>query len=88
MKAKPLIGDVVEVVFLDHAEGPTSELFRVFGRLAAKTRSTYLIDCWEPADAQRDDANGFNRHQYSIVRSTVKELYVLRRSKGQNEAQK
>lgn len=81
MKAKPELGDIVEVVFEDHAEGPQSELFRVFGRLAKRTRTTYLIDCWEPAEPGRDDADGHNRHQYSIVRSTVKELRVLRRGK-------
>ena len=81
MKAKPELGDIVEVVFEDHAEGPQSELFRVFGRLAKRTRTTYLIDCWEPAEQGRDDADGHNRHQYSIVRSTVKELRVLRRGK-------
>lgn len=85
MKAKPELGDIVEVVFEDHAEGPQSELFRVFGRLAKRTRTTYVIDCWEPADATRDDADGHNRHQYSIVRSTVKELFVLvRKVKGRS----
>ena len=40
---------------------------------------------WEPADATRDDADGHNRHQYSIVRSTVKELWVLvRKTKGRS----
>ncbi len=79
MIAKPNIGDVIEVVFLDHAEGPQTLSFRVFGRLAAKTRLTYVIDCWEPEHAAEDDANGFNRHQYSILRKTIKELHLLRR---------
>jgi hypothetical protein len=79
MKANPTIGDVIEVVFLDHAEGPQTLSFRVFGRLAAKTRLTYVIDCWEPEDASTDDANGFNRHQYSILRKTIKELHILKR---------
>ena len=46
MIAKPTIGDIIEVVFLDHAEGPQTLSFRVFGRLAAKTRLNYVIDCW------------------------------------------
>lgn len=79
MIAKPNIGDVIEVVFLDHAEGPQTLSFRVFGRLAAKTRLTFVIDCWEPEHAAEDDAGGFNRHQYSILRRTIKELHVLRR---------
>lgn len=79
MIAKPNIGDVIEVVFLDHAEGPQTLSFRVFGRLAAKTRLTFVIDCWEPEHAAEDDAGGFNRHQYSILRRTIKELHLLRR---------
>ena len=85
MILKPVIGDIVEVVFEDHAEGPQSELFRVFGRLARKTRTTYVIDCWEPAEPGRDDADGHNRHQYSIVKRTVKEIAVLvRKTKGRS----
>ena len=79
MNAKPIQGDVVEVVFLDHSEGPREQTFRVFGRVAQKTRTVYVIDCWEPEDTQGDDANGFNRHQYSILRRAIKEIYILKR---------
>lgn len=82
MIAKPNIGDVIEIVFLDHAQGPTEESFRVFGRLTKKTRTTYVVDCWEPEDPKRDDAEGHNRDQYSLLRKTVKELWVLRRVKA------
>lgn len=75
------IGDTVEVVFLDHSEGPNEQTFRVFGRVSNKNRTVYVIDCWCPENATDDDADGFNRHQYSILRNTIKELYILKRVK-------
>jgi hypothetical protein len=77
----PNVGDVVEIVFLDHSEGPTEQTFRVFGRISNKTRTVFVIDCWAPENQHDDDANGFNRHQYSILRKTVKELHLLKRVK-------
>jgi len=76
---KPALGDIVEIVFLDHSEGARELTFRVFGRLSKKTRTIYVVDCWEPAEAGEDDADGFNRHQFSIVRRTIIETHLLRR---------
>lgn len=73
------VGDVVEVVFLDHSEGPNELIFRVYGRVSRKDRKVYVIDCWSPEHPSDDDAEGFNRHQYSILRKTIKEIYLLRR---------
>jgi hypothetical protein len=75
------VGDIVEIVFLDHSEGPTEQSFRVFGRVSNRNRTVYVIDCWSPENPSHDDAEGFNRHQYSILRKTIKELYILRRVK-------
>jgi len=75
----PKVGDIVEAVFLDHSEGPSEQTFRVFGRVSNKNRTVYVIDCWSPEHTSDDDADGFNRHQYSILRKTIKEIYILRR---------
>jgi len=77
----PKVGDIVEAVFLDHSEGPSEQTFRVFGRVSNKNRTVYVIDCWCPEHTSDDDADGFNRHQYSILRKTIKEIYILRRAR-------
>lgn len=78
--AFPKIGDRVEIVFLDHSEGPEELAFRVVGIVNAKDRNKLVVDVWCPADDSHDDAEGFNRQQYSILRKAIKELYILKRS--------
>jgi hypothetical protein len=73
------VGDVVEIVFLDHSEGPVEQAFCVYGRVSNRTKLVYVVDCWCPEDPAIDDE--LNTHRYSILRKTIKELYILKRSR-------
>ncbi len=78
-KAVVRSGDVVEVVFLDHAEGDNEILFVVYGRVKEKDRTKIVVDCWTyvDQDAERDE----NIHSYTILRSAIKEMYLLSRKR-------
>ncbi len=80
MKMKFTVGDIVEVVFLDHAEGDEEIRFVVYGRVKEKNRTKIVVDCWTYAEDtnERDD----NIHSYTILRSAIKEIYRLVRKRS------
>jgi hypothetical protein len=71
------VGDIVRVVFMDHAQGEEALEFEVFGRVYSKDRKNIHVVCWgyaAVADREVDD----NVHSYTIVRATIKTLEKLK----------
>lgn len=75
-------GDVVEIVFLDHAEHDAAvdngELeFAVYGRVVSADRRKVLVETWCYANPTTpSDANVV---RYTIIRGAIRKLNVLRR---------
>ena len=83
-KAKNLhAGDVVEIVFLDHAEhdaaADNGDLeFAVYGRVVSANAHKVLVETWCYANPRTPfDANVV---RYSIIRGAIRKLKVLRRA--------
>ena len=84
MKARNLRpGDVVEIVFLDHAEhdaaADNGELeFAVYGRVVSTDMDKVLVETWCYANPNTPfDANVV---RYTIIRGAIRKLTVLRRT--------
>ena len=77
---RPSVGDIVHVVFLDHAENSQDVLlFEVIGRLSAITKKGYTVRCWGYVkDLDRaGDQNVENETSYAIVKAAVESIVVL-----------
>lgn len=73
---RPKLGNIVEVIFDDHADGEHILRFRVYGVLLAITREQYTVGSWVYDDNYRThDANVESR---SIVRKAVVQITVLK----------
>jgi hypothetical protein len=70
------LGDVVRVVFDDHAEGENHVVFEAFGRVLRKDRRSLVIACWKYADGDVDEEDR-NMTVYTILRAAVKCIEVL-----------
>lgn len=76
-------GDVVEIIFLDHAEhgfaADNGELeFALYGRVVSTDARAVTVESWCYANPQTPfDANVV---RYSIIRGAIKKLTVLRRA--------
>lgn len=82
MKAKkPAVGDLVQVIFWDHAQGSRDALkFEVIGRLFKITKKAYMIKCWG-YDSEVDraaDSNDENEDWFAIVKSAAESIRVLK----------
>ena len=78
---RPSVGDVVHIVFLDHAENSKDALeFEVYGKLFEITKSAYKVRVWGYVnDVDRaTDNNTDNENHYAIVKRAVKEMRVLK----------
>ena len=78
---RPKVGDLVEVVFWDHAENSKDALlFDVFGRLTSITRKAYIVRSWGyQKDVDRaGDGNTDNENWYAIVKKAVDSIRVLK----------
>ena len=75
------IGDIVRVVFLDHAENSDKAmLFEAIGRLTKITRTEYVLYFWSyvnEIDRARDD-NKDNENCFAIVRKAIVSAKRLR----------
>jgi hypothetical protein len=67
----PKVGDAVECLFLDHCEDGDAMPCTVWGRLVARTRTTYKIASWVA------DGEPHNEKTWSIVRKAVTSLKTL-----------
>jgi hypothetical protein len=70
------LGDVVRVVFDDHAVGEQHIVFEVFGRVLRKDRRSLVIACWKYADSDEHEQDA-NVTAYTILRAAVKSIEVL-----------
>ena len=78
---RPSVGDVVHVVFWDHAENSKDALkFEVFGRLAGTTRKAHIVRAWGYVEAvdRAGDSNPDNENTYAIVKSTIESIGTLK----------
>lgn len=77
-------GDVVEVDFLDHVEdGEDALRFLVYGVIEKITRQALIIHCWTYKDrGERDHAEEGNIKSFTIVKSAIQDLNILRKRKG------
>lgn len=72
------IGNLVEIKFRDHAEGESTFVFCVWGRLVRRTRTDLVIAVWDHAAVPRKRmANDPNVCMYTIARDAVISERVL-----------
>jgi hypothetical protein len=80
-KKRPVIGDIVEVVFWDHAENSKDALlFEVFGRIMGITSKAILVRSWgyvKEVD-RAGDGNTDNENSYAIVKKAIDSIRVLK----------
>jgi len=80
-KKRPAVGDLVEVVFWDHAENSKDALlFEVFGRLIEVTKKAFIIRAWGYVkDVDRaGDGNSDNENSYAIVKKAIDTIRILK----------
>jgi hypothetical protein len=79
---RPQIGDVVAVVFWDHANGGKDALrFEVFGRITDITKNAYRIDHWryvDDIDRASDDNTKNNEDWHWIVKKAIESIKRLK----------
>lgn len=80
MKRKPkapVVGDLVVVVFLDHAEDMGALEFRVSGWVRSIDKTSIEVSSWDYADGRKYDNGDPNPKWFSIVRSAIKSIKVV-----------
>ena len=77
----PKVGDLIHIVFWDHAENSQDALkFEVIGRLMGTTKYAYMVRPWgyvnevDRASDTRDD----NENWYAIVKKAVESIKVIK----------
>lgn len=78
---RPKSGDMVRVVFLDHAENSRDAIkFEVIGRVFKVTPKAYLIKSWGYVNEidQAKDNNEDNENWFAIVKRAIEEIKVLK----------
>ena len=81
-KKRPSVGDIVEIVFWDHAENSKDALlFEVFGRITGITRKAYIVRSWgyqNEVDRAGDGNACANENWYAIVKKAVDSIRILK----------
>lgn len=78
-KPAPNVGDLVRIVFLDHAEGKAALTFEVIGRLTGFAKESYTVGCWlYVTDVDRAGGSPDNEVEYTIAKAAIKEIKCLR----------
>lgn len=81
-KPKVVVGDVVHLVFWDHAQDSKDALkFEIFGRLTGITKKAYRVHYWryvDDVDRAADDNKKENEDCYCIVKSAVESIRKLK----------
>ena len=78
---KPAVGDIVHIVFWDHAENSKDVLkFEVFGRLIGITKVAYQVRSWGyVSDVDRaGDSNSDNENTFAIVRKAAESIRIIK----------
>lgn len=83
MKAKkPLVGDVVHIVFWDHCENFHDAMkFDVYGKLTKITPKAYIIHTWvynDPIQRATDSDPKSNENSFAIVKMAIESIRVLK----------
>lgn len=73
-------GDIVEIHFLDHVQDGEDALeFKVYGEVAAITRTSIRVLAWAHADkSQRDVREPYNESSFVIVKRAILSVRKLR----------
>ncbi len=80
LKKLPKRGDIVHVVFYDHADFEATELtgdplrFEAFGRLVEESPLDYRIATWHTPSSVADP----NGEYYSIIKGAIESIRVLK----------
>ena len=83
MKArKPAVGDVVHVVFWDHAENFHDAMkFEAYGKLTKITPKAYIIHTWVYSDSlqrAKDSDPKSNENSFAIVKRAIESIRILK----------
>mgnify|MGYP001279713367 CR=1 FL=1 len=78
----PPRGSIVEILFLDHAEGGSHPCrFVVYGRVAKANKQRIVVDSWcDPDPEQPHQADNVTR--FTIVRTAIERITLLERQRG------
>ena len=80
MKKRPVIGDIVEIKFWDHAENSKDALlFVVIGRVSNITKRAYIVHAWQYVNAtdKAADDNDANELWFAIVKSAIDDIRIF-----------
>lgn len=81
MKNPIKVGDVVQVVFYDHAQDSDALLFEAFGRVGEITKNAYKVYHWRyvnDVDRAADNNTRHNEDFYAIVKKAIVSIKRLR----------
>ena len=81
MKKRPVIGDIVELKFWDHAENSRDALlFVVIGRVSNITKRADIVHTWQYVNAtdKSADDNDANAVWIAIVNSAISDIRRLK----------
>lgn len=79
---KPVIGNIVHIVFWDHCENFHDAMkFEAYGKLTSITPQAYIIHTWVYNDSlQRasDNNSKENENSFAIVKKAIESIRILR----------
>lgn len=78
-------GDLIEIAFLDHAEGTEFYIFVTYGKVVSQSRAAIVLLAWGyDGERARDAINAHDANivVYTILKSTIRRLVLLKRSFG------
>lgn len=76
------VGDVVEVVILDHMQG--SDVLKpvhVYGRVHSVTPDTLVVDSWALPEGEDREQSKHDITQFALIRKAVTSVTVLKKGK-------
>ncbi len=68
---------MVAIYFHDHCHGNDILDCKTIGWVHTNSRMKIVLDSWAPLDDNEDDCDGFNRQQWTILKSTIIKLVKL-----------
>ena len=83
MKSKrPSVGDVVHVIFWDHAENFHDAMrFEAYGKITKITPIAYIIHSWvynDPVQRAADSDPKSNENSFAIVKRAIESIRILK----------
>ena len=78
---EPAIGDIVEILFLDHVEDEHEPYpFLVYGRVAKLSKTAVTVESWANVDKPAPPGDP-NAKSFTIIKSTIERLSKLTRAR-------